>query len=139
MLIIVGFGNKLRGEDAFGVDVISQLQKLKLQNTKLISIFQLTPELSLELKDAKKIIFIDASFSIDNHYKLACALDNYNSNTLTHQIDIKTLMYMIKKLYNKNPSYEVFSMLTNSFVKIKNIKKYKKSIKKTIKYLQIVN
>ena len=136
MLIIVGFGNKLRGEDAFGVDVISQLQKYKLQNTKLISTFQLTPELSLELKDAKKIIFIDASYSPNNHYKLACALDNHNSNSLSHQIDIKTLIYMINTLFNKTLSYEVFSMLTNSFDVIKDKRSYKKSIKETIKFIK---
>ncbi|WP_321312733.1 hypothetical protein [Halarcobacter sp.] len=139
MLIIVGFGNELRGEDAFGVDVIAKLQKLQLPNTKLISTFQLTPELSLELKDAKKIIFIDASYCIDNQYKLACALDNHSSNSLSHQISIKTLMYMIKELYSKNPTYEVFSMLTNSFNEIQNKKNYERCIKETIKSLQIVN
>ncbi|XOB61938.1 hypothetical protein ACMC56_15240 [Campylobacterota bacterium DY0563] len=135
MLIIVGFGNELRGEDAFGIDVLSSLQKFKLKNTKLISTFQLTPELSLELKEAKRIIFIDASYSEENQYKLACTLENNSSSSLSHHITIKTLMTMINTLYNKEPSYEVYSMLTNSFEEIKNKKDYERCIEETIKSL----
>ena len=42
MRVIIGYGNELRGEDAFGLDVIKELQKLSLKDTKLISVFQLT-------------------------------------------------------------------------------------------------
>lgn len=132
MITIVGFGNELRGEDAFGVNVISELQKLKLQNLKLISCFQLTPELTLELKDSSKIIFIDAAYSVEEQYKLACNLQNNISNSLTHHISIDTLIYMLKQLYNKSPNFEIFSMLTSSFDKIRDEEKYLKCIKETI-------
>lgn len=135
MLVIIGFGNDLRGEDAFGLDVIAQLQKHGFENTKFISTFQLTPELALELQDAKKIVFIDAAYSLENNYKLACSLEEINQNNLSHHISIKTILEILKTLYNKNPKYEVYSMLTNSFENISNKEKYKESINKTTEFI----
>ena len=136
MRIIVGFGNDLRGEDAFGVNVISELQKLNLENTKFISTFQLTPELSLELKEASKLIFIDAAYKIDGHYKLGCSLEEQKQNTLSHHISIRTILMILERLYNIKPEYEVYSMFTNNFDKIIDEKEYKNSIEKVVDFIQ---
>lgn len=136
MTIIVGFGNNLRGEDGFGVDVILELQNYNLPNTKLISTFQLTPELCLRLKEASKIIFIDAAFDLNENYKLACGLENSTQNSLSHHISIKTIISMIKELYKKDIEYEVFSMLTSNFDEIEDEKRYKKSIKSVSSFIR---
>ena len=131
MRVILGYGNELRGEDAFGVDVIKELEKHELKDTKLISTFQLTPEIVLELQDCKEIVFIDACYSIDNNYKLACIVEEENSSNLSHHITPKTIMAMLNGIYNKYPTFKIYSMLTNSFDKIFDNKKYISSIKKT--------
>ena len=131
MRVIIGYGNELRGEDAFGVDAVKELQKYKLKDTKLISTFQLTPEIVLELQDCKEIVFIDACYSIDDNYKLACSVEEENSSNLSHHITPKTIMAMLNGIYNKYPTFIIYSMLTNSFDKIFDNKKYINSIKKT--------
>lgn len=136
MRIIIGFGNDLRGEDAFGVDTISKLQKLELKNTKLISVFQLTPELSLEIQDASELIFIDAAASLDNHYKLACSFEQMKQNSLSHHISIKMILKILEELYMVKPKYQVFSMLTNNFDKIIEDKKYNMCIERVVKFIE---
>ncbi len=134
--MIVGFGNDLRGEDGFGVEVVKELQKSTLPNTKLISTFQLTPELALELKQFDEVIFIDAAYSDTKHYKLACNLENKNQNNLSHHISIKMILEILHTVYNHFPKYQVYSMLTNSFDTIKNKRDYHKKIERVTKYIK---
>jgi hydrogenase maturation protease len=134
--VVVGFGNTLRGEDGFGVDVVKELQKYPAKDTKYITTFQLTPELALELKEFDKVIFVDAAHSDTSHYGLACNLEKRSQNTLSHHISIKMILSILNNLYNSFPTYEVYSMLTNSYDIVKNQKKYNENVIKTVKYIK---
>lgn len=135
MRVIVGFGNNLRGEDGFGVDLINELQKYTLPHTKLISAFQLTPELALELKEFDEIIFVDAAYSEFHHYAIACNIEQTQVNNLSHHITIQMILEILHTLYNHFPKYQVYSMLTNSFDIIVNSEKYLKNIEEIRKNL----
>jgi hydrogenase maturation protease len=135
MRVIVGYGNELRGEDAFGVDAIKELQKFHLKNTKLISAFQLTPEIVLELLEADEIIFIDACNNEKNHYALACSLSEQSRFNLSHHISPKTIIVMLESLYDKHPNFFIYSMMTKSFDNIKNEKIYKMRIEQIVHHI----
>ncbi len=137
--VIVGFGNDLRGEDGFGVEVIKKLQNYPLKDTKLISTFQLTPELALDLKNFDEIIFVDAAHSQTNHYCLACNLENRSQNNLSHHIGIDMIISILNSLYNSFPKFQVYSMLTNSYDIVENKNKYNEMIIKTSKYIKKEN
>lgn len=119
--------------------MIKKLQESSLQNTKLISVFQLTPELCLELLDASKLIFIDATYSNQNHYAIACSLDKSLNSKLSHHISPFTLIESLKTLYNKNIDFEIFSILTANFDSIKNSSSYLNCIDKTSKYIKKIS
>lgn len=127
MQIIIGYGNDLRGEDAFGVDVISLLQKQTqekvLKDTKLLKEYQLTPEICLELLDATKIIFVDACYGKD-HYALACDITETQNTNLSHHISPKVIIAMLNSVYGIYPEYEIYSMVTDEFDCIKNRSAY---------------
>lgn len=135
MRVIIGCGNELRGEDAFGVDVLKELQKLHLPHTKLISTHQLTPEISLELLDAHEIIFIDAAYDIEEQYTLSCPVLRENGLNISHHIEPRYLMEILKSLYNKTPNFCIYSMASCSFETIKDEKKYKSNVEKIVSYL----
>jgi len=134
--IIVGYGNDLRGEDAFGVDVVNLLQKQKLKNTKLISAYQLTPEICLELLDADEIVFIDAAFSNENHYAIACDIMEQQNVNLSHHIYPKVVISLLNSVYNKFPKFLIYSMLTNEFDTILDVDKYNKSLKSVVDFFK---
>jgi hydrogenase maturation protease len=136
--IIVGYGNTLRGEDGFGADLIDELAKHDLKETKLLKTFQLTPELALELKEYDEIIFIDAAHSEYETYELACSLQNTTQNTLSHHISIKMMISILNSLYDHYPSYEVYSMLTNNYDEIADKKRYNSNISKIVKYFNLL-
>ena len=135
MTIIIGYGNKLRGEDSFGLEVIKKLKKEKLKNTQLLSLFQLTPELCLDLLDASEIIFIDAKFSNTEHYSLSSNIEIDNSINLSHHIAYRTIIDMLNTLYDRYPKYQVYSMCTNSFEKIGDIKTFYTVVDQVTSYL----
>ncbi|MDP2894632.1 MAG: hypothetical protein Q8N78_09750 [Sulfurimonas sp.] len=135
MRAVVGYGNELRGEDAFGVDVIKELQKFHLKNTKLISALQLTPEMVLELLEADEIIFVDACYDEENHYALACSLSRQSGFNLSHHITPKSVIGMLKSLYEKHPNFFIYSMMTNSFDNIKNENIYKMKIEQIVHHI----
>lgn len=136
MRVVVGFGNNLRGEDGFGIDVVNELHKHQLQNTKLITTFQLTPELALELKEFDEIIFVDAAHSQTDHYALACNIENKTQNNLSHHISIEMILSILSSLYNCSVKHQVYSMLTDSYESIQNQEKYTQSIEKTVEYIK---
>lgn len=136
MRIIIGYGNDLRGEDGFGVEVVRELQNKVKKDTKLIEAYQLTPELCLELLVADEIIFIDAAFSGDSHYKLACILEPLNQTNLSHHISPKMILSILNGVYNRYPSYQIYSMLTNEFDKIDDLEKYNRMLEKVVLYLK---
>ncbi len=136
MRVIIGYGNELRGEDAFGLDVIKELQKLSLKDTKLISAHQLTPEIVLELLDASEIIFIDTCFDEKNNYSLTCSLAQQNGLNLSHQISPKTIIQMLNTLYTKFPDFSIYSMMSSSFDEIMDLKKYRECVDVVSKHLE---
>jgi hydrogenase maturation protease len=135
MRVIIGYGNELRGEDAFGVDVIKELNNLNLTNTKLISTFQLTPELCLELLEAEELIFVDASYSGLHQYILACPVEISYNQGLTHYLNPHTLVGILKVVYNHYPEYKIYSMLTDSFDQVWDNKRYKSCVNKLVNFL----
>ncbi|NER78824.1 MAG: hydrogenase expression protein HypE [Leptolyngbya sp. SIO1D8] len=59
-VVVIGYGNPHRGDDAIGDTVVSRLHALKMSNLKAYSVTQLTPELSGKLAAADIAIFVDA-------------------------------------------------------------------------------
>ena len=132
MRVIIGYGNKLRGEDAFGVDVIEKVRELQPKKTKLLSILALTPEIVLELLDAEEIIFVDAAYDMQDHYALACSLAQGTSH-LSHHILPETIIAILNDVYKKYPAYKIYSMITDSFDEIEEKQRYLSCIKDVVR------
>ena len=137
MTSIVGFGNPLRGEDAFGHDCIKELKKeICSKDINFLTAQQLVPEHCLELIDSKKIIFLDATFDEKNHYALGNSLQRNEQNRLSHHISPNTIVYALKNLYYKEFDYEIYSIFTNSFEKINCEKSYKQSVERVVSFIK---
>ncbi|CAD5939074.1 Hydrogenase maturation protease [Planktothrix agardhii] len=61
MILIVGYGNPIRGDDGIGQAVITELEQLNLMNVRSLSLHQLTPEVAAEMAEVDTVIFVDAS------------------------------------------------------------------------------
>jgi hydrogenase maturation protease len=59
-VLVIGYGNSLRGDDGIGMHVADLLSRHGWANIHVISTAQLTPELAKEVALARGVIFVDA-------------------------------------------------------------------------------
>lgn len=60
-ILVVGYGNELRGDDAVGPRVAREVESLGLPNVVVRTAHQLTPELAEALSRVGTAVFVDAS------------------------------------------------------------------------------
>jgi hydrogenase maturation protease len=59
-VLVIGFGNTLRRDDAVGCLVADEIRGWARPGVRSLSVFQLTPELALDLSAARMAVFVDA-------------------------------------------------------------------------------
>jgi Ni,Fe-hydrogenase maturation factor len=70
-LLIFGYGNPSRGDDALGPLLIVCLEALDLPNVELLTDFQLQIEHALDLQNRERVLFVDASISCAPPYSFS--------------------------------------------------------------------
>jgi hydrogenase maturation protease len=67
MILVIGYGNELRGDDALGPRVAAAIAARQLPGVQVLAPRQLLPELAAELAEARRIIFVDATGNREQH------------------------------------------------------------------------
>lgn len=60
-ILVIGYGNTLRGDDALGPEVATLIEQQKFPGVFAVTVHQLTPELADPISAADAVVFIDAS------------------------------------------------------------------------------
>ncbi|MDJ0770092.1 MAG: hydrogenase maturation protease [Ilumatobacter sp.] len=63
--LVIGCGNDLRSDDRAGRVVAERVRALRLPGVSVLSVTQLTPELTLDIAGAHHVVFVDASVDVD--------------------------------------------------------------------------
>ncbi len=64
--LVIGIGNDLGGDDALGRRVVEQLRIKVRPEVRILSVHQLTPELTHQIWDCERVIFVDADVSAEH-------------------------------------------------------------------------
>jgi hydrogenase maturation protease len=64
-LVVIGYGNELRGDDGAGPKVARTVGALHLPGVKVLAVHTLTPEIADEIASAELVLFVDASASLE--------------------------------------------------------------------------
>jgi hydrogenase maturation protease len=59
-ILVIGYGNALRGDDGAGPAVARSIESLHLPGVRTQALHQLTPELAEDISVARAVIFVDA-------------------------------------------------------------------------------
>jgi Ni,Fe-hydrogenase maturation factor len=62
-ILLIGYGNELRGDDAAGPWVARDIERRQIPGVRTLAVHQLTPELAEPISQAQAVIFIDACVS----------------------------------------------------------------------------
>jgi hydrogenase maturation protease len=105
-VLVIGYGNSLRGDDGVGVVAAEQLSEI-LQNSqvKVLVRQQLTPELASEMSKADRVIIIDAAKGERPGQIIVSKIEPDNDpSTFTHELRPSTLLACAQELYGRHPA-----------------------------------
>ncbi len=113
--LLIGYGNSIKSDDRFGLEIIQQLQNILPNNSvDFITAHQLLPELAKVISLAKGVIFIDASASLPPG-KFECLEIKPASNTKTtialgHFLTPEILLQHTHSLYGHIPQSWLYTV-----------------------------
>ncbi len=105
-ILIIGYGNTLRGDDGVGYKIAEIIEQWNLDNITSFAVHQLTPDLAENIAKVDTVIFIDAVPVTDiNTAKLEIKTlyINPKSNNLAHHNNPEQLLSLTQAIYNKVP------------------------------------
>ena len=105
-ILIIGYGNVLRADDAVGCCAAEQLQQHYRDDpdVEVIASHQLTPEMALDISRSEFVVFLDAS-SAEEPGKISQTriLPDTAHVGFTHQLTPATLLSLAEQLYGHAP------------------------------------
>ena len=103
-ILVLGYGNELRGDDAVGPRVAAAVAEWKLAGVQTLSVHQLTPELADPISRAQAVIFVDAAVSPGIKESTVVSLEPTGESELAaHTSDPRTLLALALALFGRCP------------------------------------
>ena len=102
-ILLLGYGNPSRGDDALGALLLEQLSPACLQKVELLTDFQLQIEHALDLKHRQLVLFADASVANTTpiaFQQLQAVIDN---SYTTHAMNPAAVMQVYQDIEKSSP------------------------------------
>jgi hydrogenase maturation protease len=114
-LLVIGWGNPLRGDDAFGFLAAEKLSEL-LPGGEVLALHQLTPELMEPVSRAARVVFIDASAEGEPG-RLQCSTvePSATAGAFTHHATPAGLLAGAQALYGSAPPAVLYTVRGECF------------------------
>lgn len=102
-LLIFGWGNPSRGDDALGPLLVERIEALNLPGVECLTDFQLQVEHALDLQDRRRILFVDASYSAAAPFAVSRLAPARDESFSTHAISPESVMQVYADLHDDEP------------------------------------
>jgi hydrogenase maturation protease len=100
-LLVIGYGNELRGDDGAGPRVARIVAGWSRPDVRAVAVHQLTPELAPLIADAERVIFVDAV--VDGEYGWRRLIPSELIAGLGHTSDPAWLLALTAEVFGRNP------------------------------------
>jgi len=102
-ILVIGYGNKLRGDDGVGPRVAEALALMHLPGVRTVACQLLTPELADSIAQADVAIFVDASVDAPHEIRLRPLEPNESSQVMAHAADPRTMLALARDVFGHAP------------------------------------
>jgi hydrogenase maturation protease len=102
-LLVIGYGNTLRGDDGVGPCVAESVGKLNLPGVRTLVCPLLTPELAEPIAHAAKVIFVDAAVDAPTEVQWRKLEPNETSQLMAHAADPRTMLALARDVFGHVP------------------------------------
>ena len=104
IILVLGYGNTLRGDDGVGPRVAETVATWRLEHVEAIARHQLTPELAEPISRAARVIFVDAAVNQpDDGVKVASLAPAAGQHVLYHTASPAALLGLAESLFGRAP------------------------------------
>ena len=102
-LLVIGYGNPLRGDDGVGPRVVETIEELHLPDVRTLICHQLSPEHAEPVSRARVVIFVDAAVDAPREVQLRKLEPNETSQLMAHAADPRTLLALARDVFGHCP------------------------------------
>jgi len=102
-LLLFGYGNPGRGDDALGLLLIEHIAKLQLAHVTCQHDMQLLVEHVTDLVGFDRVIFIDADMSCAAPYEFTSVVAEKDDSYTSHALTPAALLYIYQQVYGHEP------------------------------------
>ena len=115
MILVIGYGNFLCGDDAIGPRVAELLADEDIPGVQCVAAHQLTPELAAPVSEADVVLFVDAAVGAVPGQITCSEPVEATSTSFTHHVDPVTLLESAAELYGRRPEAYLYKMTGKDF------------------------
>jgi hydrogenase maturation protease len=102
-ILVIGYGNTLRGDDGVGPRVAEAVAALNLPGVHALACQMLTPELTDEISQARVAIFVDAAMDAPDVVQLRKLQPTDSSQLMAHAADPRTMLALARDVFGRAP------------------------------------
>lgn len=102
-ILLIGYGNTLRGDDGIGPRVAEAVRHLRLPGVHTLICPLLTPEIADPISQAEKVIFVDAAMDTPNEVQWRKLEPNETSQLMAHAADPRTMLALARDVFGRVP------------------------------------
>jgi len=113
-LLVIGYGNRLRGDDAVGPLAADAVAAWRLPGVEAVAVPQLTPELAAPLAEAWCAVFVDAATDAD---EVSCRAVHPSATpcAMGHALDPGGLLGLALQAFGRAPGAWLVTIPTSAF------------------------
>ncbi len=98
-LLLFGFGNPGRGDDALGPMLVGQLEQLEFENVVCQVDMQLQVEHVADLAECDRVVFVDADMSCAEPFELTEIVAAKDESYTSHAMSPSALVHAYQQVY----------------------------------------
>lgn len=102
-VLVIGYGNTLRGDDGVGPRVAEAVGNLRLPGVRTLICPLLTPELADPISRAEKVIFVDAAVDVSPGVQWRKLRPYVSSQIMAHAADPRTMLALARDVFGHAP------------------------------------
>jgi hydrogenase maturation protease len=103
-LLVFGWGNPSRGDDALGPAFVERIEALDLPGVECLTDFQLQVEHALDLGGRRRILFVDASLEVPAPFAVGPIEAARDASFTTHAMTPQAVMQVYEELHDEPPA-----------------------------------
>jgi hydrogenase maturation protease len=102
-LLVIGYGNTLRGDDGVGTRVAEAVGALRLPGVRTLICQQLSPEHAEPLSQAHTVVFVDAAVDAPKEVQLRPLEPGETTQLMAHAADPRTMLALARDVFGHAP------------------------------------